>query len=586
MFKLISLSSPTQLFRPIIFKDGLNIILGRYTESGKDINGIGKTTIINLIDYCLLADGVKSEFFSPKYSFLKSETVKLEFTLGRDICSIERGFSDKRQVYFQVNNNNPVEYVDTDLRLILGAAIGRDQHGIYDPMWFRTIMSFFIQNDHNFLARDAKNVLKFTIGKRQPELLTYIFFILGIDNSLIWNFDDKSVELKGLRSDQSRLTDQVVEKTGKPVEYFRAECDLTSRRLEKLQEGLDKYQFSENVSDLEQKIQALNSKISILNKEHLYLITKFRNIQESLRIEVEVDPDQISDVYASIHSEFSNFIKKSLEEVVQFRKEITSNRNRFLAERESEYQNRLNSIKKLAASAEIERSKIYRELDAHAAFDALKSAYANLIDEKSRFASHLTYLQQLDEIEEKIADKKSDIGNVVAEMVSNKNRYAEALDEIKVIFLDLVEGSVDIDGADVTPFFNIDFKASQQSPVQVKLEVPRGGSLGKGRFKILAFDLTVFLASLESQNDLPRFLIHDGVFHAIAHKTRIKFLNYINKKLDSLGNAQYIITVNEDEITFPEHVGVSVSIDFNLDEKILLTLGDDPDHMFFGKEFG
>jgi uncharacterized protein YydD (DUF2326 family) len=586
MFKLISLSSPTRLFEPIIFKDGLNIILGKYTKSGKDINGIGKTTIIHLIDYCLLADGVKSEFFSPKYSFLKKEEVKLDFMLGADMCSIERGFSDKRQVYFQVNNNNPVEYIDTDLRLILGAEIGRGQHGIYDPIWFRTLMSFFIQNDHNFQARDSKNVLKFTAGKRQPELLTFIFFILGIDNSLIWNFDDKTVELKGLRSDQSRLTTQVVEKTGKSVEYFRAECDLTSRRLEKLEEGLNQYQFSENTSDLEQKIQILNSKISVLNKEHLHLLTKFRNIQDSLRIELDVDPVQVAGVYASIHSEFSSFIKRSLEEVIQFRKEITSNRNRFLAERESEYQNRLSAIKKMVASAEIERSKIYKDLDAHAAFDALKSAYANLIDEKSRFASHLTYLQQLDEIEEKIADKKSDVGNVVAEMVSNKNRYTEALDEIKTIFLDLVEGSVDIDGADVTPFFNIDFKANQQSPVQVKLEVPRGGSLGKGRFKILAFDLTVFLSSLGNQSDLPRFLIHDGVFHAIAHKTRIKFLNYINKKLNSLGNAQYIITVNEDEITFPEHEGVSVSIDFNLDEKILLTLGDDPDHMFFGREFG
>jgi len=50
MFKLISLSSSTGLFEDIVFKDGLNIILGRYAKSGKDINGIGKTTIINFID--------------------------------------------------------------------------------------------------------------------------------------------------------------------------------------------------------------------------------------------------------------------------------------------------------------------------------------------------------------------------------------------------------------------------------------------------------------------------------------------------------------------------------------------------------
>lgn len=47
MFKILSLSSPTGLFKELVFKDGLNIILGKYSKSGKDINGIGKTTVIN-----------------------------------------------------------------------------------------------------------------------------------------------------------------------------------------------------------------------------------------------------------------------------------------------------------------------------------------------------------------------------------------------------------------------------------------------------------------------------------------------------------------------------------------------------------
>ena len=84
MFKLISLESPSGLFQPIIFKDGLNIILGRYSTTGKDINGIGKTTIINFIDFCLLSDGVKQELFSEKFSFIKSESVKLVFSINND----------------------------------------------------------------------------------------------------------------------------------------------------------------------------------------------------------------------------------------------------------------------------------------------------------------------------------------------------------------------------------------------------------------------------------------------------------------------------------------------------------------------
>jgi uncharacterized protein YydD (DUF2326 family) len=351
------------MFKEIVFKDGLNIILGRYSKSGKDINGIGKTTIINLIDYCLLAEGVKSEFFKEKYSFLKSESVKLDFTLGGKLYSIEREFEDKKTVFFTIGSDKPKEFIDSDVRLILGAEMGKGQTGVYEPIWFRTLMSFYVQNDHNFSQRDASNVSKFTVGKRQPELFTYIFLLLGIDNSLVWDFDNSSVELKNLRADQSRINKQIVEQTGKSIDDFRGECDSLARKIGSLEEGLDNYEFDENSADLEQKIQMLNSQISALNKQHISLVSKFRDIQESLQIDMDVNPDDISKFYNSIHSEFSEFIRKSLNEVVEFRQEISSNRQKFLKERESHYHERLSDIKNKVVSLEKERSKVFRMLD-------------------------------------------------------------------------------------------------------------------------------------------------------------------------------------------------------------------------------
>ncbi|WP_345882240.1 DUF2326 domain-containing protein [Shewanella algae] len=586
MFKLTSLSSPSGLFEKIIFNDGLNIILGRYSKSGKDINGIGKTTIINFIDYCLLADGVKSELFKEKYAFLKGETVKLDFVLGGEMYSTERGFENKKKVLFSKDGEEPKEFVDSDLRLILGAEIGKGQTGIYEPIWFRTLMSFFVQNDHNFSQRDAANVLKFTIGKRQPELFSYIFLLLGIDNSLIWNFDNDTVELKGLRSDQTRINKQIAEQTGKSVEDFRGECESVARKIDKLEDGLDNYKFDENVANLEEKLKTLSEEISSLNKQHISLVSKHRDVQESLSIDVDVNPEEISNFYSEIHSEFSNFIKKSLIDVIDFRQEISTNRRKFLKEREVLYQVRLAELKDKLIALETERSNVFKMLDEKSAFDALKSAYHNLVEEKARLSGQLTYIDQLDQIEEAIARTKSNVSSTVAKLVSEKNENLQVVDRIKSTFLDLVEGSVDIDSSDVSPYFNIEFKSNQKSPIKLSLEVPRGSSLGKGRFKILAFDFTVFITSVLRRNNFPSFLIHDGVFHAIAHKTRIKYLNYINTKLDELGDVQYIITVNEDEIIFPKSEGVAVDLSFKLEDKTLITLEDNPNHMFLGKEFG
>lgn len=586
MFKLISLSSPSGLFKRIVFKDGLNIILGRYSKSGKDINGIGKTTIINLIDYCLLANGVKTELFKEKYDFLKSESVKLDFFLGGKRYSIERGFEDKKKVFFTVKDGEAKEFIDSDLRLILGAEIGKGQIGVYEPIWFRTLLSFFVQNDHNFLQRDASNVMKFTIGKRQAELFTYLFLFLGIDNSLVWDFDNSSIELKGLRADQTRINKQIVEQTGKSIEDFRGECDSVARKIDKLENGLDNYKFDENSVDLEDKIKALSSQISKLNKQHILLVTKYADIKESLKIDVDVNPEKVSEFYSSIHSEFSEFIRKSLNEVVEFRQQISTNRRKFLKEREVHYLGLLGDIKNKLVSLEQERSKFFKMLDENSAFDALKYAYANLMEEKAHLSSQLSYVEQSDFIEESIAAKKSSVSSAVEKLVVGKNEALGSIDEAKNIYLDLVDGSVDIDSSDISPYFNVEFKSNQKSPIKLTLEVPRGSSLGKGRFKILAFDFTVFISSVMRKNNLPNFLIHDGVFHAIAHKTRIKYLNYINKKLDSLNDVQYIITVNEDEIIFPESEGVSVDLDFKLEEKTLITLEDNSGNMLLGREFG
>lgn len=588
MFRLVSLSSPTGLFKDIIFKPGLNIILGKYSKSGKDINGIGKTTIINFIDYCLLADGPKTLFFSEKYSFLKNEKICLKFNIGDKVFSIERDFINKKEAIFTRDEKDREVYSDSDLRLILGGEMGKgsDYAGIYDPLWFRTLMNFFIQDDHSFLARDSKNVLKFTIAKRQAELLTYCLFLMGIDNSLIWSFDNNKVDLKKLQSDQTRINKQIVEQTGKSVDDFKAECDSVTRKVERLEEGLKKFTFDENQADIESKLNNLSCEISSLNKEHLMLSRKYSDIQESLKISIDVDIDKVKDLYNDLNLEFSEFIKKGLDEVVSFRNDISTNRSRFLKDREKQYGDNLKAIKENVVRLESERSKLYQLLDEKSAFDSIKSAYTNLLEEKSHLASKESYIDQLDYIENSIAGKKSVAAIIVADIVKSKDTIASKTNELKKVFLDIVENSVDTDQADVQPYFYIEYKSNQTSPVQIKLEVPRGGSLGKGRFKILAFDLTMFMVSGLSGYNMPSFLIHDGVFHAIAHKTRINFLNYINKKLDDIGHLQYIITVNEDEIIFPENEEISAKLDFDLYDKSLVILEDDPAKMLIGKEFG
>ena len=69
MVILKKIYSENGLFNPIEFKQGMNIIRGIYSKKETvkkskmfDLNGIGKSTLIRLIDYALVSDSGKSFF--------------------------------------------------------------------------------------------------------------------------------------------------------------------------------------------------------------------------------------------------------------------------------------------------------------------------------------------------------------------------------------------------------------------------------------------------------------------------------------------------------------------------------------------
>ena len=62
---------------------------------------------------------------------------------------------------------------------------------------------------------------------------------------------------------------------------------------------------------------------------------------------------------------------------------------------------------------------------------------------------------------------------------------------------------------------------------------------------------------------------------------------YLHNKLKSIGDAQYVITLNEDEIILLNDEQEEIaSLSFNLKGRAIIKLEDTPEKMFFGREFG
>ncbi len=167
MILLNRLYSETGLFNEITFKQGINIILGRYSNNEKreGINGIGKSSVVRLIDLAFLGEGSKKHFLTNKYSFFEGHSFTLEFEVNEKKYSIKRLFKRKTMpIWFMQKNENYQEIEEKDLKAKLTDLffLGDNTNCFVENTWFRDLIRFFVKDDIKRQGR--KNPIDFMSG--------------------------------------------------------------------------------------------------------------------------------------------------------------------------------------------------------------------------------------------------------------------------------------------------------------------------------------------------------------------------------------------------------------------------------------
>ena len=125
-------------------------------------------------------------------------------------------------------------------------------------------------------------------------------------------------------------------------------------------------------------------------------------------------------------------------------------------------------------------------------------------------------------------------------------------------------------------------------PFKIDVSIPKASSVGQEVLKIIAYDLMIFIHSITSERALPDFLIHDGVFHGMSHKTMVNILNYIYRKHLSLKEKkdfQYIVTFSEDEIEVPvDKRDLYGEFAFTFSDKVIIEIEDISAKMLFKRD--
>ena len=147
MILLDKIYSETDLFDDVKFNSGVNLVIGRYSKRGVvgDINGVGKSTLVRLIDYALLSESVlRNHFDVKKLTFLKGHSATLEFHTESRVYSVKRTFDDPKHPFFGDLQSELLPYDIEELRKLFGELFFEPpiQPENYNPKWFRDLMHF------------------------------------------------------------------------------------------------------------------------------------------------------------------------------------------------------------------------------------------------------------------------------------------------------------------------------------------------------------------------------------------------------------------------------------------------------------
>lgn len=577
-------SEPKGLFEEVTFKNGVNFIFGEkdVDDPKESLNSIGKTTFLDLIDFCLLASPLKHH--NPRLHAAK------ELISGYDIC-LE--FTIKNQIYIIKRNiesaNNPQfgaigeehEIRIENLRKILGTLIfKRDNYdGIFHPDWFRILIGFYLKIQ-KFKKSKFTDPIRYIDEMSEADINYIHFFLLGIANNLSVKISEIRGELKKIKpaiKEIQRFVEQKYEL--KNLSDTNSQIDKLRLDVRKLERAIEKFELGEQYEDAENEANKLTSLIKKLILDNFQDKKKLEAYKSSIELKDKVSPARVSNIYKELNEKIAENINKTIKEAVDFRKRLSKSRLNFLQKTIERTEDIISQRQKLIDENEKKRADIFYFLSAKEAITDLTEAFFAISEKKSQLAE----LESNSKILNDLLAEKSDFEMTLKGIETASYNFIAENKEKRLDFYETMlktYNSIYVENEDELKF-SFDVNAKKQKLIDIDISFPDMFGKGKNQGRTLVYDIAVLIHNLKEQN-FPKFVIHDGIFDGMDKSQFIGACEYITE-MSKTHQIQYITTVNE-EGTLSEKFGQSDLINpISIKADAILVLN--PNKKLLGQDF-
>lgn len=550
-------SEPSGLFRSgksdhpdtIVFKNGFNFIFGKKdsSESRAPLNGIGKSTLADLIDFCLLAD------FSPRNKRLYKEKDRLEnykIVLEFEIQSVEyrikRSVTDTKDIEFGIINQEEKVAIKEAKEIFLKLFFDNPTYsGSINGKWYRSLMPFFLKVNKKKKGDFSDPINYLTQSNKLSELNQYHFFLMGLDNSLLCK---NYVLQKDVRDRNTAICQvkRLVEKGyGISINDVESQLRKLKNEISKARSAVDAFKLAEQFKDVETRLNELTAKIKSLSEQNFWMERKVKSYKESYNQNDNLSDSKIKGIerlYVEINQQLSGIIQKSLTEAVEFRKKMALSREEFLKEEIQQLEAEINNNEKEKYEIDEQRRKLFLLLQSKEAFTNLTQAFYYLGEREKEYSELESKTKTYKDLElEKLNYKKQD-AEIGIEMNAFIESIKDKIDAFEKIFSEVYN---QIYPQSMSSGFSISSSDSVDK-VKINIAFDRDESKGWNKGRSLVYDISIILNAIRNNIQIPRFLLHDGIFDGMDRSQFVELYHYVQNLQKEGCTFQYIVTMIEE----------------------------------------
>lgn len=581
-------SNKPDVFVPISFTSGFSVVLAEIRVPANrdlDTHNLGKTTVGELLDYCLLK-GKNSSFFLFKHQVRFAEFtfyLEIELTDG-SYLTIARPVDPGTRVDLLRSDGHVVAIEDvplerwdhTDLafekaRTIVDGILGFEA---LKPWNYRKLVGYLIRSQSDYL--DVFQLGKFS-GKHQ-DWKPFVAHLLGLQAETVIALYDKREELNEASTHLSLL---VREWGGQEADASVLDGLISVKRrdIDARSTVLDSFNFGpEDQRVTAEVVETLEAGISIRNEESYHLAQLVQRLEASLEDEKIIFRTQDAEaLFREAGAAFTGELKRDYDQLIAFNRAITKERREALQEQLVDTRERAKQVSVELRGLNADRARaleFLRESESLLKYKQISRELSNLqadlitLEARREAAARLIELRREQRVlSEDFGHLQTAVEREITEVSQDEESH---FGRLRRYFSDIV---FEVLGQNAILAFRmnaaggIDFTAEFVGESGTATSGDKGTSYKK--LLCIAFDLAMLRAHLSGP--FPRFVYHDGAFEQLEPRKRQNLIG-VFRQYATYGIQPVISALDSD---LPEPVGVTPPT--IAEDEIILIMHDEGD---------